>query len=118
MPRPSMKKSRTLVIALLVQQPLGTVCVQLIVQSLKTNAEQFCRTCLIVAGLFERAENHLALDFFERRPDWKGYRVLSAQPLPLIERIRGEVMPLYLFTRTNDYGTLNDVTQLAHVSRP
>jgi hypothetical protein len=89
--------------------------VQFVVQSLKTDAEEFRRPCLIIARFVERAENHLALDLLERRAYREGYGILGTHPLTLIERIWREVMPLDLFTRTNHDRTLNHIAQFAYV---
>jgi len=73
---------------LILQKPLGAIRVQFVVQSLEADAEQLSGARLVVTSFVERPENHLALDFFERRPHGKAYRVFGAQSLTLIERIR------------------------------
>src|SRR6184192_1525407 len=87
-------------------------------ESLQANLEHLSRARFIVSGLVERAQNHLPLDFLERRADWKTHRIFGAQPRAFIERIRREVMPLDLFSRANDHRAFDHIAQLAHVARP
>src|SRR5437764_5265474 len=100
------------------QQSAGAIFVQLVVQSLETDLQEFSRAGFVVPGLLERAQDHLSFDLFQRCPNRKRGRVFVTQLLPLIERVGSEVMSLNLFSRTDDDGAFDYVAQLAHITRP
>src|SRR5436190_11728942 len=122
MPRPSMKKKssegRLFGIGLVAQNAARSILVQFIVQRLETDVQQFGRARLVVARLIEGAQNHFALNVFQRGAHGKSNRVFRAALLSLIERVRRKMMPLNLFSRTNHDRALYDVTQLANVTGP
>src|SRR5690348_2093854 len=109
MPSPSMKNSRTEASLVVMQQATLAIEIQLVVQRLQADAQQFRSARLVVLCLLQRAHDHLAFDFLERRADRQRQRVFVAQTLALFDRIRREVMTFDLFAGTDDHRALDDV---------
>src|SRR5436190_6751053 len=88
-PKPSMKNSRTdegrSDIIPVAQNAAGAILIQFVVQGLQTYLQEFRGARLVVAGLLERAQDHLPLHLFQRSADGKGDGVFIAQLLSLIE---------------------------------
>src|SRR5436853_22057 len=87
-------------------------------QRLQANVQQFRRLSLVVPCLVESAQDHLSLDLVQRSSDGKGNGVLCAQPPSLFEWIRGKVVTFNLLSRTDHYGALDHIAQLAHIAWP
>src|ERR1044072_6750223 len=69
MPSPSMKNSRTEASLFVMQQATLAIKIQLVVQRLEADAEQFGGARLVVLCLLQSAHDHLAFNFFQRRAD-------------------------------------------------
>src|ERR1043165_101827 len=121
-PSPSIKKSRTeahsVPMLFVAQNSAGAILVQLVVEGLETDLQQFRGARFVISSLVQRAQNHLPLDLFQRSADWKRRGIFVAQLLSLIERVRRKVMTLNLFPGTDDHGAFDHVPQFANIPRP
>ena len=70
--------------------------IEFVVKGLETDAEQLRGARLVILRLLQRAHEHLALDFFERRAHRQGNRVFISVPFALIDWVWSEVMPFNL----------------------
>src|SRR6266516_1125822 len=104
--------------AALLNEASFPVSVKFVVQGLQADLKQFGGAGFVVAGLLQRAQNHLSFDDFDGGANRKRYRIFFPDALALIERIWREVMPLDLLAGANDHCPLDYISLLTNVPRP
>src|ERR1700726_3354015 len=87
-------------------------------QGLEADLQQSRGFGFVVSGLSQRTQNHLTIDYLDRRAHREGDGVFGARAFALVERIRCEVMSFDLLAGTNNYRPLDHIAQFAHVARP
>ena len=79
--------------------PVALIAIEIefVVERLQADSQQLGGARLIVLRFLKCANNHLPLDFFNRRSHRQRNRVFFSQAFALVDRIGSEVVPLDLF---------------------